>query len=197
MIAPVELVVNAALYPDIAHMRVADSKVTEQPPADPIYFPTNCPLHRKYALLKEKQLHPEHQPEQEQKLEDGRQDQDLNQPKDQQQQHQQQVLLSFFLFFLSFPLAGWLSIDCLLFVNDLVIDDAFPLVWLQDQDQGKEEEQVEKKQDQPVVKEELDPCAGLLALAGDYFAAILWRSFKDPSDLSFGILSDPFTFGIF
>ena len=54
VIAPVELVVNAALYPDIAHMRVADSKVTEQPPADPIYFPTNCPLHRKYALLKER-----------------------------------------------------------------------------------------------------------------------------------------------
>jgi len=56
VIAPVELVVNAALYPDIAHMRVADSKVTEQPAADPIYFPTNCPLHRKYALLKDKEL---------------------------------------------------------------------------------------------------------------------------------------------
>ena len=54
VIAPVDFVVNAALYPDIAHMRVADSKITEQPAADPIYFPTNCPLHRKYALLKEK-----------------------------------------------------------------------------------------------------------------------------------------------
>ena len=32
------------------------NQVTEQPAADPIYFPTNCPLHRKYALLKDKEL---------------------------------------------------------------------------------------------------------------------------------------------
>lgn len=55
VIAPMEFVVNAALYPDIAHMRLADSKgQPDQPITDPIYFPTNCPLHRKYALLKER-----------------------------------------------------------------------------------------------------------------------------------------------
>lgn len=55
VIAPMEFVVNAALYPDIAHMRLADSKgQPDQPITDPIYFPTNCPLHRKYAILKEK-----------------------------------------------------------------------------------------------------------------------------------------------
>ncbi|XP_046644630.1 oxidation resistance protein 1-like isoform X6 [Daphnia pulicaria] len=55
VIAPMEFVVNAALYPDIAHMRLADSKgQPDQPITDPIYFPTNCPLHRKYSILKEK-----------------------------------------------------------------------------------------------------------------------------------------------
>lgn len=55
VIAPMEFVVNAALYPDIAHMRLADSKgQPDQPITDPIYFPTNCPLHRKYSVLKKK-----------------------------------------------------------------------------------------------------------------------------------------------
>ena len=57
VIAPVEFVVNAALYPDIAHMRV-DTEHSggkpDQPISDPIYFPTDCPLHRKYAALKER-----------------------------------------------------------------------------------------------------------------------------------------------
>ena len=41
VIAPVELVVNAALYPDIAHMRVADSKVI--PPLNPFHLPPLFP----------------------------------------------------------------------------------------------------------------------------------------------------------
>lgn len=65
VIAPMEFVVNAALYPDIAHMRLADSKgQPDQPITDPIYFPTNCPLHRKYSILKEKaHLKDEDQPD--------------------------------------------------------------------------------------------------------------------------------------
>ena len=55
VIAPMEFAVNAALYPDIAHMRLADSRgQPDQPITDPIYFPTNCPLHRKYTILKER-----------------------------------------------------------------------------------------------------------------------------------------------
>lgn len=55
VIAPVEFVVNAALFSDIAHMRLSDSDgKPDQPNNDPIYYPTNCPLHRKYSILKEK-----------------------------------------------------------------------------------------------------------------------------------------------
>ena len=56
VIAPMEFVVNAALYPDIAHMRLAESMdgLPDQPISDPIYFPADCPLHRKYAILKDK-----------------------------------------------------------------------------------------------------------------------------------------------
>lgn len=55
VIAPVEFVVNAALFSDIAHMRLSDSDgKPDQPINDPIYYPTNCPLHRKYSILKEK-----------------------------------------------------------------------------------------------------------------------------------------------
>lgn len=56
VIAPMEFVVNAALYPDIAHMRLAESMdgLPDQPISDPIYFPPDCPLHRKYAILKDK-----------------------------------------------------------------------------------------------------------------------------------------------
>ena len=63
VIAPMEFVVNAALYPDIAHMRLADSKgQPDQPITDPIYFPTNCPLYRKYSSLKaQKAQHQDHQ----------------------------------------------------------------------------------------------------------------------------------------
>jgi hypothetical protein len=56
VIAPMEFVVNAALYPDIAHMRLAESMdgLPDQPISDPIYFPADCPLHRKYSILKDK-----------------------------------------------------------------------------------------------------------------------------------------------
>lgn len=65
VIAPMEFVVNAALYPDIAHMRLADSKgQPDQPITDPIYFPTNCPLYRKYSILKEKAAHQQQQQQQ-------------------------------------------------------------------------------------------------------------------------------------
>ena len=51
VIAPIEFVVNAALFSDIAHKRNGDTKVDE-----PIYYPDNCPLHRKYAMLKKKSM---------------------------------------------------------------------------------------------------------------------------------------------
>lgn len=36
-------------------MRLSDSDgKPDQPINDPIYYPTNCPLHRKYSILKEK-----------------------------------------------------------------------------------------------------------------------------------------------
>lgn len=67
VIAPVEFVVNAALYPDIAHMRLSDSDgKPDQPISDPIYYPTNCPLHRKYAILKEKARKQQEQKEEQQ-----------------------------------------------------------------------------------------------------------------------------------
>lgn len=56
VIAPMEFVVNAALYPDIAHMRLAEQHngLPDRPITDPIYSPTNCALHRKYAILQER-----------------------------------------------------------------------------------------------------------------------------------------------
>ena len=51
VIAPIDFVVNAALFSDIAHMRHAGSKDEDCETDEPIYFPDNCPLHRKYGAL--------------------------------------------------------------------------------------------------------------------------------------------------
>lgn len=58
VIAPVDFVVNAALFTDIAHMRhahlpaadggAADGDRLDDPNDAPIYFPSDCALHRKY-----------------------------------------------------------------------------------------------------------------------------------------------------
>lgn len=54
VIAPIEFVANASLYSDIARIRQPEPKMNVDNAAacEPIYMPTNCPLHRKYAILK-------------------------------------------------------------------------------------------------------------------------------------------------